>query len=167
MAGIGFDNAPHYRAYPGSFIGRAIAFFHVRFSDMRNSAGKLDQANFRKAIRVIQEGCEIMWVSVPYVSNSYGAFQVMVSYDTANTDPFNGDDIATRLNAALGDSNIVFRREYLVGSNFFNEDDFLDYCDTNYATEPLVLANGDTVNVPVVFTGVEQDEFVKKYLAWI
>jgi hypothetical protein len=162
MAGIGFDNAPNYRAYPGSFIGRAIAFYHVRFSDMRNSDGKLDQANFRKAVQVIQEGCEVMWVSVPYVSNSYGAFQVMVSYDTANTNPLNGDDIATRLNAALGDSNIVFRREYLVGSNWYTEDDsgdnFFNYCNSNYAKDD----NG----IPMVFSGVEQDEFTVKYIAY-
>ena len=167
MAGIGFENALNYRAFPGSNIGRAVAYFHVRFADMRNSNGKLDVQNFRTAVQVIQTGAEVLWTSVPYVSDSYGAFQVAVSYDTANEFPQDGDSIQNALRNALDDGSIVFRREYLVGSNFFNEDDFLDYCDTNYATEPLVLANGDTVNVPVVFTGVEQDEFVKKYLAWI
>lgn len=168
MAGVGFDNALHYRAYPGSFIGRQVAFYHVRFSDMRNSDGKLDQAHFRKAVQVIQEGCEVMWVSVPYVSNSYGAFQVMLAYDTANTDPQNGDDIATRLNAALGDSNIVFRREYLVGGSgyamgFVDENTYLTYLDDNYAKTEL----SDGTMVPDVFTGVEQDELVEKFLDWM
>ena len=51
MAGIGFENAPHYKAYPGSFIGRQIAFFHVRFVD--TNAGSygdpaFDYTNFRQ-----------------------------------------------------------------------------------------------------------------------
>jgi len=149
--------AGHYRPFPGSFIGRQIAYFHVRFSDMRDGSGKLDVAHFQTAIRVIQKDLEILWVSVPYVSDSYGAFEVAVSYDTANVTPYNGDDIQTSLRTALGDGNIIFRREYLVGSNWLVENDFLSYCDANYAKD----ANG----VPVVFTGVEQDEFTVKYLA--
>jgi hypothetical protein len=143
-------------------IGRAIAYYHVRFSDMRDGAGKLDVAHFQTAIRAIQQNVEIMWISVPYVSNSYGAFQIAVSYDTANEFPQNGASIQDALRAALGDGNIVFRREYLVGSSWYTEDNsgdnFFAYCDANYAKD----ANG----VPVVFTGVEQDEFIVKYLAY-
>ena len=149
----------HYRAFPGSFIGRQIAYFHVRFSDLRDGDGKLDVANFKTAVTAIQSGLEVLWTSVPYISDSYGAFQVAVAYDTANTDPQNGDSIQAALRAALGDGNIVFRREYLVGSNWYTENDFLDYCDSNYAKD----ANG----VPVVFAGVEQDEFTVKYLDWV
>jgi hypothetical protein len=149
--------AGHYRAFPGSFIGRQIAYFHVRFSDLRDGDGKLDVAHFKTALTVVQQGVEVLWTSVPYVSDSYGAFQVAVSYDTANVSPQNGDDIQAALRAALGDGNIVFRREYLVGSNWYTEDDFLSYCDSNYAKD----ANG----VPVVFSGVEQDEFTVKYQA--
>lgn len=151
--------AVHRKAYPGSLIGRAIAYFHVRFADMRNSDGKLDQENFRLAVQAIQTGVEILWMSVPYVSDSYGAFQVAVSYDTANIDPQNGDSIQDLLQSALDDGSIVFRREYLVGSNWYTEDNFLDYCDINYVK--------DTNGVPQVFTGVEQDEFTVKYLAWV
>ncbi len=146
----------HYRPFPGSMIGRAIAYYHVRFSDMRDGSGKLDVAHFQTAIRAIQQNVEVLWISVPYVSDSYGAFQIAVSYDTANTEPYNGDDIQTSLRNALGDGNIVFRREYLVGSNWYVENDFIEYCDSNYAKD----VNG----VPVVFTGVEQDEFTVKYI---
>ena len=153
----------HYQAYPGSFVGRQLAFYHVRFADMRNGDGKLDQENFRKALQVIQKGFEIMWVSVPYISNSWGAFQVMVSYDTGNEFPQNGDSIQTSLRNALGDGNIVFRREYLVGGSgnglgFVPESDFIEYCDANYVKD----ANG----VPQVYSGVEQDEFTVKYIAY-
>lgn len=157
MAGIGFENAPHYKAHPGSLIGRAIAYFHVRFSDLRDGNGKLNETNFRLAVQTIQTGMEILWTSVPYVSDSYGAFQVAVSYDTANTDPQNGASIQTALNTALGDSGIVFRREYLVGSNWYVESDFIEYCDSNY-----VKVDG----IPQVFNGVEQDEFAAKYVAY-
>ena len=148
----------HYRSFPGSMIGRAIAYFHVRFADLRNSDGKLDVENFRVAVQVIQTGVEIMWISVPYVSDGYGAFQVAVSYDTANTEPYNGNSIQDALQAALEDGNIVFRREYLVGSNWYTEDNFIEYCNSNYAKD----ANG----IPVVFTGVEQDEFAAKFIAY-
>jgi hypothetical protein len=158
MAGIGFELAPHYKAHPGSFIGRQIAYFHVRFSDLRNSDGKLDYDHFRKAVTVLQTSLEVLWTSVPYVSNSYGAFQVAVSYDTANEFPQNGASIQAALNTALGDSNIVFRREYLVGSNWYVESDFIEYCDSNYVKDE----NG----IPVVFNGVEQDEFAAKYVAY-
>jgi hypothetical protein len=164
MAGIGFELAPHYKAYPGSFIGRALAFYHVRFSDMRNSDGKLDYSNFRKAIQTIQTGVEIIWVSVPYVSDSWGAFQVLVAIDTANPNPQDGDSIQDALRNALNDGNIVFRREYLVGGSsnglgFADENDFLDYVDANYVKDE----NG----IPQVFTGVEQDELAVKYQAWL
>jgi hypothetical protein len=159
MAGIGFENAPHYKAHPGSYIGRQIAYFHVRRSDMRNSDGKLDAENFRLAVQAIQTGLEILWVSVPYISDSWGAFQVAVSYDTANTLPQNGSSIEQLLNDTLNDSNIVFQREYLVGSNWYVENDFLSYCDTHYVKDD----NG----IPQVFNGVEQDEFAAKYLAWL
>jgi hypothetical protein len=163
MSGIGFENAPHYRAYPGSFVGRQLAFFHVRFADMRNSDGKLDQTNFRKAVQVIQTGFEIMWVSVPYVSNSWGAFQVMVSYDTGNEFPQNGNSIQDLLRAELSDGNVVFRREYLVGGSgnglgFADQDTFLSYVDSMYVKDD----NG----IPQVFQGVEQDELTVNYIAW-
>lgn len=149
----------HLQAFPGSLIGRAIAYYHVRFADMRNSDGKLDQENFRTAVQTIQTGAEILWMSVPYVSDSYGAFQVALSGDTANLDPQNGNSIQTALQNALDDGSIVFRREYLVGSNWYTEDDFLDYCDNNYVK--------DTNGVPQVFTGVEQQEFAVKYANWL
>jgi hypothetical protein len=153
----------HHRAYPGSFVGRQLAFFHVRFADMRDGSGKLDQAHFTTAIQVIQKGFEIQWVSVPYISDSWGAFQVMVSYDTGNEFPQNGDSIQDALRTALGDGNIVFRREYLVGGSdnglgFVNESGFIEYCDAHYAKD----ANG----VPQVYSGVEQDEFTVKYIAY-
>jgi hypothetical protein len=150
--------AGHYRPFPGSMIGRAIAYYHVRFSDLRDGDSKLDVAHFQTAVRAIQQNVEIMWISVPYVSNSYGAFQIAVSYDTANVSPQNGNDIQAALRAALDDGNIEFRREYLVGSNWYTEDDFLSYCDANYAKD----ANG----TPIVFSGVEQDEFAVKYMIW-
>jgi hypothetical protein len=148
----------HYRPYPGSMIGRQIAYYHVRFSDMRDGSGKLDVAHFQTAVRAIQQSAEVMWISVPYVSNEYGAFQVAVSYDTLNEFPTNGPSIQDALRAALDDGNIVFRREYLVGSSWYTENDFIEYCNSNYAKD----ANG----VPVVFEGVEQDEFRVKYIAY-
>lgn len=158
MAGIGFDNALHYKAYPGSYIGRQIAFYHFRFADTNND-GVFDQGVFRKAMQVIQTGLEVMWASVPYVSDNYGAFRVMVSYDTANPEPQNGDSIQTQLQNVLEDGNIVFRREFMMGGNWMTQDDFLSYVDSNFAKDE----NG----IPVVYTGVEQDELAQLYLAWV
>lgn len=151
MAGIGFENAPHYKAYPGSFTGRQLAFWHVRFADFRTDENKMDWEKFRKAIQVIQTAMEVHWVSVPYVSNSYGAIQIMTSYDTANPTPQNGDDVQTQLRAVLDDGGIVFRREYMVGSNWYTEADFATYITGGEFDD----ADG---NVVVFGRGVEQDE---------
>lgn len=162
MAGIGFNNALNYKAFPGGNIGRQVAFYHVRFADM-SDGGALDGNNFRTALQVIQEGCELMWASTPYVSEGYGAIQVMVANDTANVYPSNGnaDDIQQRLRNALDDGNIVFRREYLVGSNFFDSVGFFEYCEGKFAIKTI-----DGVDVPQVFTGPEQDEFTVNYINW-
>ena len=148
----------HYQSFPGSLIGRAIAYYPVRFADMRNGDGKLDQEHFRKAVQTIQTSAEILWISVPYISDNYGAFQVAVSIDTLNEFPHNGNSIQDALRAVLSDGNIVFRREYLVGSNWYVESDFIEYCDSNYVKD----ING----IPMVFTGVEQLEFAAKYEAY-
>jgi hypothetical protein len=154
----------HYQAYPGTQGGRQLAFYHVRFSDMRDGDGKLDQENFRIALQTIQQGFEIWWVSVPYVSNNWGGFQVLVSADTGNEYPQDGDSIQDALRNALDDGNIVFRREYLVGGSsnglgFADEDTFMSYVDSNYVKD----ANG----VPQVFAGVEQQDFAVRYAAWL
>ena len=150
MAGIGHDynDGSHYRSYPGTLIGRAAEFYHVRFADLKDGT-IVHWENFRIALSVIQTGMEVMWVSAPYVSNSYGAFQVMVAADTANISPQNGDTIQAQLRTALEDGDIIFRREHMAGSNWYTDSDFVDY-----------VVNSNYFPDNVVYAGVEQDALV-------
>jgi hypothetical protein len=139
MAGIGFENAPHYTAYPGSFIGRQIGFFSVRHVDTNAGNGAnpvLDSANFRLAIQAIQQHAEVLFIGNPTVSNSWASFIVGLSVDTAN----DGDNLAGNTNMmaetietalrnvpSLNDNNdAVFERRFLFGTDLLTTSDYLD-----------------------------------------
>lgn len=163
MAGIGFENAKHYKAYPGSFIGRAIAYYHVRLVDT-NAASygspEFDYTNYRLAIQAIQTQAEILWVGTPFISNSYGAFMVALSHDTANdgsnTDGGANDKAVTIqsiLRTVLDDSNAEVIRKWAVGSNWYDQGDYVNYVTTN---------NQFTENNQVYAPGsVEEDELLQ------
>jgi len=167
MAGIGFENAPNYKAYAGSFIGRQIGFYAVRHVDTNDGSGGspvFSSNNFRLAIQAIQQHAEILFIGTPVVSNSWGSFIVGISQDTAN----DGNDtignitsnaqaetirFALRSIPALNTNNDAeFDRRWLHGSDLVTTGDYLDYIDESNV--------GDTLPEPLTFApgSVEQDE---------
>jgi hypothetical protein len=173
MAGIGFENAKNYKAYPGSFIGRQIGFFEVKHVDTNagNSSNyQLDTNNFRLAIQTIQLQAEVLFVGTPVVSNGYGRFIVGLAVDTAN--PANPDDLAaleqsnqmaqdiqTALRAvpALNDHNdAVVNRIYLYGD--YNADGGFKYTSDFISA---IVSSTSTSYVGFAQGSVEQNELIK------
>lgn len=136
MAGI--TPAPgHYVAFPGSFIGRQIAFYHVRFVDTNaNTYGspEFDYTNFRKIVNIIQSQAEILWMGVPWISNGYGAFMVAVSHDTANNDGSTDNNANAKTIQELlqvFDNDAEFVRKFAVGSDWYDTSSFVSYVTNN------------------------------------
>jgi hypothetical protein len=143
----------HRNSWPGSFIGRQIAFFRVRHLDTKNGDGYFDYDNFSVAVRIIQTQAEVIWVGVPTIRDNWGSFVVAVSYDTANNA---GDGPTAKTIEYLlqqWDGDALFTRVYAVGQDWYEENDYLNYIDGNFDQ-----TNGAT---PVVYGhgSVEQDEF--------
>jgi hypothetical protein len=169
MAGIGYSNAPHYRAYPGSFIGRQIGFYEIKHIDtnaLNISNGKLDTENFRLAIQTIQLQAEILFIGTPVVSNQWGRFIVGLSVDTANTDApvFTGDNgMAITLQALLrnvpqlndNSNQAVVTRLYLWG----DRSDGPFYTESEFAS--AIVANTSTTYVGFAEGSVEQNELIQ------
>jgi hypothetical protein len=167
MAGIGFANATHYKAYPGSFIGRQIGFFAVRHVDTNAGNGPnpvYDTENFRLALQAIQQHAEILFVGNPTVSNSWASFIVGLSVDTAN----DGDNLmgntnmmaetiqdALRAVDSLNDNNdAIFERRWLFGTNLVTTGNFLT--DITEGLQGGTLADAETFAPG----SVEQDELI-------
>jgi hypothetical protein len=141
----------HRYAFPGSFIGRQIAFFRVRLLDLKNNAGKIDYENFTTALRIVQSQAELIWVGVPTVRDNYASVTVAVSYDTTNNE---GNGPTARTIQSLlqdWDGNAEFTRVWMVGQDLFEENTYLDYIDANWdtTTTPNVYGSGSP----------DQDEF--------
>jgi hypothetical protein len=174
MAGIGYSNAPHYKAYPGSFIGRQIGFFEIKHIDTNagNSSNyELDTTNFRLAIQAIQLQAEILFIGTPVVSNNWGRFIVGLSVDTAN--PANPDDltalnqsnsmaqdIQTALRAVpqLNDNsnNAVCTRLFLYGDR--DDGPLLTFSEFTSA----IVSSTSTSYVGFAEGSVEQNELIEK-----
>jgi len=156
--------AVHYDAFPGSFIGRQIAYFHVRFVDTNASTvgdPAFDYTNFRLAVQAIQTQAEILWTGTPWISNGYGAFMVALSYDTANdgnnlTGNTNSmaETIQSILRTVLDDGDVQFVRKWAVGSNWYDQGDYVDYVTNNGQFDHT------TVNNVYGHGSVEQDELI-------
>jgi hypothetical protein len=167
MAGIGFENAPNYKAYAGSFIGRQIGFYAVRHVDLNDGSGGspiFASESFRLAIQTIQQHAEILFIGTPVVSNAWGSFIVGIAQDTAN----DGNDTvgnitnnaqAETIQAALrnipelnNNNDALFDRRWLHGSDLVTTANYLDYIDESNVGDPLPE--------PLTFApgSVEQDE---------
>jgi len=170
MAGIGYSNAPNYKAYPGSFIGRQIGFYEIKHVDLNvsqdNSYRCLDTERFRLAIQTIQLQAEILFIGTPYVSDNWSRFVVGLAVDTANTDApvFTGDNgMAVTLQTLLqnvpslnDNSNMAtVTRYYLFGGNqdgfMKTESDFVSAITANTSTTYTGFATGS----------VEQNELIE------
>ena len=165
MAGIGYAAAPHYKAYPGSFIGRQIGFYkigHVDLNAENSYHGRLDSENFRLAIQTIQTQAEILFIGTPVVSNQWGRFIVGLSVDTANTNApvFEGDNSMAvtlqnllRAVSSLNDnSNLAtVERLWLYGDELVN----FGYLDS------AIVANTSTTYTGFAEGSVEQNELIQ------
>lgn len=169
MAGIGFADAKNYKTYPGSFIGRQLAFYSVRHVDTNAGNGGnpvYDENNYRLAIQAIQQHAEVIFAGNPTVSNSWANFIVCIAQDTAN----DGNDTignitsnmlsetiqqALRAVASLNDNNdAIFERRFVFGTEFLTTGDFLSAIQ--YGLQ------GGTLPDPETFApgSVEQNELV-------
>ena len=169
MAGIGYSNAPNYKAYPGSFIGRQIGFYEIKHFDtnaINVYNGKLDTENFRLAIQTIQLQAEILFIGTPAVSNSWGRFIVGLAVDTATNPPaFTGDNgmaqtIATALGLVPqltnnGGLTPEVTRLYLWG----DRSDGPFYTESEFAS--AIVANTGTTYVGFAEGSVEQNELIE------
>jgi len=169
MAGIGYNKAPNYKAYPGSFIGRQIGFYEIKHIDtnaINVYNGKLDTENFRLAIQTIQLQAEILFIGTPAVSNSWGRFIVGLAVDTANTDApvFEGDNgMAMTLQELLrnvpqlndNSNQAVVTRLYLWG----DRSDGPFYTESAFAN--AIVANTGTTYVGFAEGSVEQNELIQ------
>lgn len=137
----------HYTSFPGSFIGRQIAFFHVRFVDTNaGSYGspEFDYENFSTAVRIIQSQAEIIWMGVPWISNGYGAFMVAVSYDTANNAGEGNTASTIEELLQVWDNDAEFVRKFAVGSDWYDTSSFVSYVTNNnqFTTANNVFGSG-------------------------
>jgi len=82
MAGIGFNNAPHYKVSPGWFVGRELQWLKIKRFDDNN--GGLDNAVIQQVVNVLQRHAEVFFVGEPHVSDNWGKFMVLVALNTFN-----------------------------------------------------------------------------------
>jgi hypothetical protein len=146
----GFDPAPGHRwSFPGSYIGRQIAYFRVRFADTKND-GTIDYNNYSTYLRIIQTQAELILAGVPRVAENWGTFIVGLAYDTANNA---GDGMGKTITQLLQtfDNDAQLTRVWMVKDLWMEESDYLDYIDANW----------DTTKTPNVYGhgSPEQDEF--------
>ena len=162
--------AVHRKAYPGSFIGRQIAFYAVRHVDLNAGNGVnpvLDSENFRLAINAIQTQAEILFIGNPTVSNSWASFIVGIAQDTIND---GGDTVGNiRVNPmsdtiqsilrgvpSLNDNSgqALFERRWLFGTELVTTGNFLS--DIQYGLQ------GGTLPEPESFApGSVEDQELK------
>ena len=150
----------HRYAFPGSYIGRQIAYFRVRFADTKNGTGEIDYDNYTTYLRIIQDQAEIILAGVPRVADTWGTFIVGVSIDTANNDA--NQDKAKTITTLLQafDNDAEFTRVWMVKDLWMEENDYLDYIDSNWphpdSTIPNVYGSGSP----------DQDEFNVLWNNW-
>ena len=151
----------HRWAYPGSFIGRQIAFFRVRFADTKNGSGEIDMDNYSEYLRIIQNQAEIIVAGVPRVADTWGTFIVGVALDTANNDAY-GNVTARTITSLLQDydGDAEFTRVWMVKDLWMTENDYLDYIDSNWPQPDGAIPNVYGHGSP------DQDEFVQQWLNW-
>jgi len=146
----GIEAVPGHRwSFPGSYIGRQIAYFRVRFADTKND-GTIDYDNYSTYLRIIQTQAELILAGVPRVAENWGTFIVGLAYDTANNA---GDGMGQTITELLQtfDNDAQLTRVWMVKDEWMEESDYLDYIDSNWntTTTPNVYGHGSP----------EQDEF--------
>jgi hypothetical protein len=157
----GITPAPgHRNAYPGSFIGRQIAFFRVRFADTKDGSGKIDYDNYSTYLQIIQQQAEVILAGVPRVADTWGTFIVGVAFDTANTEA--NQSLARTITSLLQDfdGDAEFTRVWMVKNEWYEANDYLDYIDNNWphtgSEIPNVYGHGSA----------EQEEFINMWINW-
>ena len=127
----------HGYVSPGSFIGREVVWYKVKFADTKlgtsgGYGGVLDQANFDSIFTTIQTQAEVFYIGTPTKHDTLGAMMVGVALNTLNDGSNTPDQIAEltntlsvsitealRANTFLNDNNIEFIPCALLGSIFF------------------------------------------------
>jgi hypothetical protein len=168
-SGIGYKST--YQAYPGSQIGRQIAFYKIRHVDTNagpvygSSGAVYDYRNFTYAMQAIQTVAEIITIGTPSVSNSWSQWIVGLAYDTAtpaneltmaDNQMANTIQAALRAIPALNDNEpATVERVFIFGSGFVNTSDFL--YDIAHSQ-----ANSNLLPTPVDFApgSVEENELI-------
>ena len=166
-SGIGYKAT--YQAYPGSQIGRQLAFYQIRHVDT-NAGGSqgtsaYDYRNFTYAIQAIQTVAEIMTVGAPTISNSWSQWIVGLAYDTAtpanelsaiDNQMANTIQDALRAIPALNDNqDATVTRVFMFGTDWLDAADYVD------AISHSQYYN-DTLPTPVDFApgSVEENELI-------
>jgi hypothetical protein len=169
-SGIGYKAT--YQAYPGSQIGRQLAFYKIKHVDTNSgpvygsSGAVYDYRNFTYAIQAIQTVAEIMTVGAPTISNSWSHWIVGLAYDTAtpaselsdmDNQMANTIQAALRAIPALNDNEYAtVERVFMFGEEWLNASDYVDAIAHSQA-------NNNLLPTPVDFApgSVEENELIQ------
>ena len=136
----GIEAVPGHRwSFPGSYIGRQIAYFRVRFADTKND-GTIDYDNYSTYLRIIQTQAELILAGVPRVAENWGTFIVGLAADTANNDANQpmAQTITDLLQMFDGDAQLT--RVWMVKDEWFELEEYLGYIDSNWPASGSNLA---------------------------
>ena len=129
----------HGYVSPGSFIGREIKFYKVKFADTKlgtggGYGGVLDQDNFDSIFTTIQTHAEVFYIGNPTKHDTQGAMMVGVALTTLNDGSSTPGEIANlvnnlsetvtaalRANTFLNDNDIAFVPCTMLGPLFFED----------------------------------------------
>jgi hypothetical protein len=167
-SGIGYNTT--YQAYPGSVIGRQLAFYKIRHVDTNagpayGSGAVYDYRNFTYAIQAIQTVAEIMTVGAPSISNSWSLWIVGLAYDTAtpaselssiDNQMANTIQDALRAIPALNDNeDATVERVFMFGNDWLNASDYVHAISHSQARDELL-------DTPIDFApgSVEENELI-------
>ena len=167
-SGIGYKAT--YQAYPGSVIGRQLAFYQIRHVDTNagpayGDGAVYDYRNFTYAIQAIQTVAEIMTVGAPSISNSWSQWIVGLAYDTAtpaselsamDNQMANTIQDALRAIPALNDNeNATVTRVFMFGTDWLDAADYVDAISHSQG-------RNDLLPTPVDFApgSVEENELI-------
>ena len=168
-SGIGYSKT--YQAYPGSQIGRQIAFYKIRHVDTNSgpayggSGAVYDYRNFTKAMQAIQTVAEIITVGTPSVANSWSYWVVGLAYDTATPASeltMIDNQMANTIQAALqaipelnDNQQATVERVFMWGAEWLNASDFVNAIAYSQGA-------GNLLPVPTDFApgSVEENELI-------
>lgn len=127
----------HGNVSPGSFIGREVVWYKVKFADTKlgtsgGYGGVLDQDNFDSIFTTVQTHAEVFYIGTPTKNDTQGQMMVGVAINTLNDGSSTPGEIANltnalaetvtaalRANAFLDDGDIEFIPCAMLGPLFF------------------------------------------------